>query len=730
MTQRGFLIIFVRLNIILDLTKYIFHIGILFLGLNLYSQNIDTSTVLKTVEVSATSAMNNKQESAVWIQSVAPMLMRSQGGNNMAEGISFQPGLRIENNCQNCGFTQVRMNGLDGSYTQILFDDMPLYSPLLGVYGLEQIPLNLIERLDVVRGGNNAMFGGNALAGTINIIPKYPIHSSYEAGFENVLTGFKNPDTRFDASFSHLAENHKWGYNLAISARWREAYNHNPEAMFDSNGDGAPDIQDDLSEIPKIRSATLNFRGFYKPTDRNYLTYGVFALREFRRGGNGFNLLPEQSDITEQIDQSSLGVYFKNNLRLQSNQLISFYGAMLATGRKSYYGGKNVTENSEENQAENFYGTTIDRVFVAGTRYFLYTQKINWQVGVEYRLNDVNDQMPAYNRLIDQNLSNLGAYAIATLKMSPRMSADLSTRYEIIQNIGTYTLIGNQANNTPAQWKILNPRVSFLYNAYKNGQYRLNLSYSSRPPQPFDEDLHISTLQGGANIVFTSQNLEPEKAISITAGYNADRNLDGRIMSFSTEVFFTRIKNPFYILPGQDYIISGSDTLAIVDFRQNADYDALVYGVHGEAKIILSKYWEAQAGGTVQQARFTQPIQIFEGVETDIMLRAPIMYGYSALWYRLEKWDFTGSLLYTGSMKLANERLQTLKTTPTFADMSLIAARHFYIKGQKLSIRAGILNIFDAFQNDVEVGPMRDAAYIYGPLRPRSLFLSLVFRSI
>lgn len=67
----------------------------------------------------------------------------------LADGLNFQPGIRVENNCQNCGFQQVRINGLEGPYTQILVDSRPIFSALTGVYGLEQIPANMIERVEI-----------------------------------------------------------------------------------------------------------------------------------------------------------------------------------------------------------------------------------------------------------------------------------------------------------------------------------------------------------------------------------------------------------------------------------------------------------------------------------------------------------------------------------------------------------------------------------------------------
>ena len=86
------------------------------------------------------------------------------------EGLAFQPGLRTETYCHACGFSQVRINGLNGAYSQILIDNRPIFSALNGVYGLEQLPSSMLARVEVVRGGGSSLYGSNAIAGTINII--------------------------------------------------------------------------------------------------------------------------------------------------------------------------------------------------------------------------------------------------------------------------------------------------------------------------------------------------------------------------------------------------------------------------------------------------------------------------------------------------------------------------------------------------------------------------------
>ena len=101
-------------------------------------------------------------------------------------GTACRPWVRV---CQNCGFPQVRINGLDGRYSQILVDSHPLFSALTGVYGLEQIPANMIERVEVMRGGGSALYGSSAIGGTINVITKEPKTSMAEMSHTTTSIG-------------------------------------------------------------------------------------------------------------------------------------------------------------------------------------------------------------------------------------------------------------------------------------------------------------------------------------------------------------------------------------------------------------------------------------------------------------------------------------------------------------------------------------------------------------
>ena len=119
---------------------------------------------IEEVVVSATRNHSSRKEAPTLVNVVDNSIFVKTVSPTLADGLVFQPGVRVENDCQNCGFSQARINGLDGHYSQILIDSRPIFSSLAGVYGLEQIPATMIERVEVVRGGGSALFGASAMS--------------------------------------------------------------------------------------------------------------------------------------------------------------------------------------------------------------------------------------------------------------------------------------------------------------------------------------------------------------------------------------------------------------------------------------------------------------------------------------------------------------------------------------------------------------------------------------
>ena len=239
------------------------------------------------VVVSASRTERNKRYSPTIVSVVGEKLFDATASCNLAESMNFQSGLRVENNCSNCGTVQLRINGLEGQYSQILLDSRPIFSTLATVYGLEQLPASMIERVEVIRGGGSALFGANAIGGVVNIITREPQRNTVSlSGTTSILKG-GSLDLGASLNGAFVSDDYRAGVYLFGMVRERDAY--------DRNGDG-------FSDIPKLNSETAGFRAYYKPSAYTRLTAEYHHIHEFRRGGNAFDQPPHNADIAEQLD--------------------------------------------------------------------------------------------------------------------------------------------------------------------------------------------------------------------------------------------------------------------------------------------------------------------------------------------------------------------------------------------------------------------------------------------
>ena len=235
--------------------------------------------------VSANRNAVSRRDAPVVVSVASMELFDAVNSLDLAKSLNYITGLRVENNCQNCGFPQVRINGLEGPYSQVLINSRPIVSALSGVYGLEQIPANMIERVEVVRGGGSALFGANAVGGTVNIITKDPISNSFSVTSNLACYDGKSWEQNMGANASLVSKDNTYGIALYENYRNRNPYDH--------DGDG-------FSELGKVNINTFGMRAFYRPTYTSRFTLEYHTTNELRRGGNKFGLQPHESDITEQ----------------------------------------------------------------------------------------------------------------------------------------------------------------------------------------------------------------------------------------------------------------------------------------------------------------------------------------------------------------------------------------------------------------------------------------------
>ena len=250
----------------------------------------EDAVVLDGVVVSANRSETTRQLAPTLVNVLNIKTFENTNSNSLAQGLNFQPGVRVENDCQNCGFQQVRINGLDGPYTQILMDSRPIFSALSGVYGLEQIPANMIERVEVMRGGGSALFGASAIAGTINIITKEPLRNSGSIAHSiTSIGGSGDFDNSTSLNASLVNDNNKAGIYIFGQNRQRSGYDHD---------------NDGFTELPELKAQTLGFRSYLRTSNYSKLTFEYHHISEYRRGGDRLNRPPHEADIAEQLNHS------------------------------------------------------------------------------------------------------------------------------------------------------------------------------------------------------------------------------------------------------------------------------------------------------------------------------------------------------------------------------------------------------------------------------------------
>ncbi len=682
---------------------------------------------LDQVVVSANRNEISRAETPVIINSISPKIFETTQSITISESLSFTPGLRIETNCQNCGFSQLRMNGLDGPYTQILINSRPVFSGLAGVYGLEQIPTSMIERVEVIRGGGSALFGGNAIAGTVNLITKEPLNNTYQIGTNLALINNEKPDKTISFNTSLVSDDYKSGIFLFGLTRDKD--------HWDANGDK-------YSEVTQIENSSIGFRAYHRPTHLSKISLEFHNLNEYRRGGNDFNKMAHEADIAEQLKHKIIsgGLTYETYTKSEKTKY-SIYSSTQYIDRDSYYGAE---------QDPNAYGRTNDLSTSFGFQVASNFDKALFApsvltVGSEYNIGALNDKKlgntnTPNTQIADQLSKTGGIYAQNQWDLN-KVKLLLGLRYD-------YYDIEDKLDNTGStSGDILNPRINLMYDIAHNMQVRLSYAKGFRAPQIFDEDLHIEASAARRIIHKNSPDLTPEKSHSVSSSFDINKKIGNWETYFLVEGFFTKLIDPF------SNEFSDRDTDGTVTYlRTNAAEGAIVKGVNFETKFAPSSKYFLQIGMTMQESNYSKKLQWGE-IETstsDKLLRSPNFYGYFISSLKVKKklkLSLNGT--YTGSMYAPHHGLniatneatiqeldainnndilqyESLKKTKEFFDMSCKASYDIILSsGLKFQISAGVNNIFNSYQNDFDKGIYRDAGYVYGPSNPLTTFVGI-----
>jgi outer membrane receptor for ferrienterochelin and colicins len=454
----------------------------------------DDPSQLQEVVVTGNLKEMSKAESAIPIDIITPAFFAKNPTPNIFEALQSVNGVRPQVNCNVCNTGDIHINGLEGPYTMILIDGMPIVSSLGSVYGLFGIPNGLIERIEVVKGPASTLYGSEAVGGLINIITKVPLKSP-KLSLETNSTSWGEWNTDLGMKYKLGKINALLGINY-----------FNFGQIIDKNQDGFTDlsIQNRISVFNKFqgKSGSVAFRYFYES-----------------RWGGQTNWTPKYRG-TDQI-----------------------YGESIYTKRIEVIGAQNITNalsinySYNSHQQDSFYGN----VPLIGTQHigFLLTkyQKTfgndDLLVGLPLKYNFYDDNTVATqseNRNQPLKLWFPGIFAQHERKIGENFKTLEGVRLDYNQNHGL----------------IFTPRVALKWNN-KHNILRLNVGKGYRIVNVFAEDHAAMT---GAREVEIAENLKPEQSWNMNLNYNKKILLNDGFLGLDASAFYTYFSNK--IIPNYD----------------------------------------------------------------------------------------------------------------------------------------------------------------------------------
>jgi outer membrane receptor for ferrienterochelin and colicins len=614
--------------------------------------------------------------------------LRREVKGTLAEALTASvPGVRVENNCQNCGVTAVRLNGLEGNYTQILEDGLPTMSSVSMVYALDQIPAEFLQSIEIIKGGASALYGPNAVGGVINLIRREP-HRNFFRFDSQVGWQYGRPEQ----SIGLTGRTPKLPAGLLGDFYFRGIN----RVAIDRDRDG-------FTELPKRRlfggGGTLNHHFFQ---GRGQLTFGGSALEEHRRGGDHLDLLPEETFVTEMIDSRRSSGFLRWRHSTSASTYYTLATSLSYLRRNTYYG---------TNFDPHAYGNTRNPLWATDAQIGHQAGPHTLMAGFQFWREQVQDDVPSYHRSFNQVFRNTGFYFQDEFKLKPRVTIVAGLRAD--------------KSSTLRNWAA-SPRGNIRIGLGDNWILRFGASTGFRAPQIFDEDLHIMAVGGEGSVIENSPKLRKEAAWSWTGALDYIRDVRGGHLQAGANFFSTNLNDVFVL---EETPVPGGDFRKFLRVNGAGSH---VRGVEFDLNWRINRNLVLRGGSTFQQARYQEPEPVFGSLR---YFRAPNRYGFASMDLFLPHdmsmfatANFTGSMLvphYAGC--IPEDRLQE---TPKFAVYNIVFSRAFHLGGSSGNTRrmrwyVKVSNLFDAYQHELDRGPLRDAGYFYGPMSMRTLTLGM-----
>lgn len=624
----------------------------------------DQHSELNEVVVSGTLKAIKRLESAVPVEVYSPVFFKKNPTPSIYEALQNVNGVRPQLNCGVCNTGDIHINGLEGPYTSVMIDGMPIVSSLSTVYGLSGIPNSLVERIEIVKGPASSLYGSEAVGGLINIITKNPSNAPLFSA-DVFTTSWLETNADLGMKFNIKKSTSLLGINY-----------YNYDQTIDNDNDGFTDV------TTQNRISLFNKWNFNRTQNRLF-TVAVRGMYEDRWGGD----VRWEKKYRGGDEIYGESIYTKRGELLGSYQLPTTEKLMLSfSGTMHFQDSRYGTTSYIANQKIGFLQLTWDKKL----------GKNDLLAGIASRYTYYDDNTTATATLTENNPEKTwlpGIFVQDEITFSEKHKVLLGIRYDY------NSIHGN----------IFTPRFAYKLKINENNILRLNTGTGFRVVNLFTEDHAALT---GSRQVVIENNLDPEKSVNANLNYIKKIYFsNGAFLGIETTAFYTRFSNKIV----SDYVTDPNKI-----FYNNIDGYALSQGISCNTDINFTNGLKFILGATYMDVS-----NVENGIKTRPYLTENFT-GTWAVSYKINPInlaiDYTGNVYSPMKLPLLSNTDPRNPNSPWY---SLQNIQFTYSGWKNFELYAGIKNLlnFTPMQNNPYLisgtndpfGVDFDTTYVYGP---------------
>ena len=679
---------------------------------------------LEQVVVTGTRTQHYVKNVPIRTEVVTSQALKNKNAWNVFAALEGVPGIRVENQCQSCNFTMVRMQGLGSEHTQVLINGQPVYSGLASVYGLEQIGTGDVDRIEVVKGAGSALYGSSAIAGAINIITREP--SPIPTISADVQFG-SHQSNIYNLNASML--NKKGNIGLSVYAQKID------QGVIDATGEGnsreevkqKDGISDRVaSKLHNIGASLYIENPFF---EKDELIFRGKAINEKREGGvitddtykNPF------TEGTENITTDRYEAEANYRIELGNGSELNFNNSFINHNR-------NATNDSYlSDYMDTHEGATPDvqemRPYLAEENSLISTLTLGKQMGNHSLLVGLQNYVTRLNEsgmyvVVDENNEWYGdSYKSTAKKHAHEMGAFIQDEWQVTPRLTVVPGVRIDRHNSGEEYASdrqvfdqdfpstqfsrtsFNPRLAVKYNAGEHLTLRANMGTGFRAPYGFSEDLHLCS---GSPRVWKSSELKAETSRSA----NLSADYYGHRFQLSANLFYTYLKDKIDFTDADENV----KNLGYTYQWRNID-DAVVQGIEMTLLVYPVKELNIGADFGINKGRYNNVRDDWKGTQYESISnqipRFPSTTGSIKIEYAPRSWNLSLYGLYQGKMYIdyvsEDIALSKIKETSPYMIFNASISMSF----GKFRLYAGGKNIFNYIQEEKHLD---DTAFLYAPV--------------